>query len=1084
MPLYYKSEPMITKTGDTIPSLSESKTLKSRFYFQKFAFLGMACLLLTLVQVTWAGYQLGVGNQAIQISFLETLHNPQLFSRDIMVQTTMSQYPSWFFKATSGLLAISDVPTLYLTLHLFASVGVMLAVASLSNTLCANHWTALVALLLMLAGHHQALAGESLYSTGFTHTWFVFPWTLLALILFYRGRYWGAFALVGAIFNLHALEAGYLILLFGFVCLCQIRQVGVVKLLGYCGIFLLAAAPTLLRLLAQRHAVYDGRWLQLMHLRSADHSFPTSWWQSGTPDIPRFLSIIALAAVALGFHIPAAHRRKSLLLGGGIGLLFLAGYAGTELWPVPLVIRAQLFRSSRFLLVLALIFIAHGCVRGWQMPWRRSQNLARWRAWLEFANATLIALTLALAPMLVLLPLVLVLAVLVALLNARLAWYQALLAGAAMLVCLAAWQTIEFVIPFLSAQANLQTLGRALLDWRSPNLLGWVMLVLTLVLWVLAQRSVSRHLRLSIMIMGGGTVLALSVFLFLAILKQPASDAAWVDVQHWANAHSPIDTLFLTPAQQGGFRIHSQRGVVGEWRDGTQLYFAANFAGQWWQRMNDLQPDMIIAFDKTSLLSRGRPLGQLDDGQIIEIAQRYKADLVVLPHSTTRALAKVYDNQTWTIFKPQIAAPVVDPRESPQSAQFLKEVVLPNIEKNRKSDAQVQIVDPAGQLLGGVRYRLSQTSSPFGFGCSLPYFQTPAIDFHGDVPPPAVTPAQLARFRELFNFSVIPWSGQWLVLEPKEGQATYADLDRYVEWCKERGIRMEFSFLTGYQPAWMQFRSVQDQSRLMVAHARTLVERYGQRIENWQVISEKVGWEAAPEIFAELRKLSPTIRLGLADDARFWSPRPEATRPADMLRGLEEIRTLKQRGIQVDFFSFQAHRPLGLWADSRDIYTTLDAYAKENVRIHITEFGTPVGARIEGPVHNERWTPELQAAYYERFFTICFSHPSVDVLNVSALGAKSWIAGEGLLDDKDQLTPAGQILKELITQRWRTNLSGTCGSDGLLKFRGFHGTYELTVTPPSGKTFSGRLQVVPGGPNHYRLLLDAPAGKITLSEER
>ncbi|MEI8196183.1 MAG: endo-1,4-beta-xylanase, partial [Phycisphaerae bacterium] len=336
---------------------------------------------------------------------------------------------------------------------------------------------------------------------------------------------------------------------------------------------------------------------------------------------------------------------------------------------------------------------------------------------------------------------------------------------------------------------------------------------------------------------------------------------------------------------------------------------------------------------------------------------------------------------------------------------------------------------------------------------------------------------------EMFNYSVISLSGHWLALEPKEGQPNYTDLDRYIEWAQAHGVRLELSFLTGYQPGWLRAKSPPERERLIVPHARALVERYGARIESWQVMSEKIGWEAAPEIFTELRKISPQIRLGIADDARFWSPRPEAARAADMYRGLEEIRMLKQRGVQVDFFAFQGHRPLGLWADSRDIYAALDAYAKENVRIHITEFGAPVGARMEGPVHNERWTPELQATYYERFFTICFSHPGVDVINVSALGAKSWIAGEGLLDEQDLLTPAGRVLKELITQRWRTNLSGTSAADGLLKFRGFQGTYELTVVLPSGKSVSSTLRVVPGGGNRYRLAVDAPGGKITLAEE-
>ena len=47
----------------------------------------------------------------------------------------------------------------------------------------------------------------------------------------------------------------------------------------------------------------------------------------------------------------------------------------------------------------------------------------------------------------------------------------------------------------------------------------------------------------------------------------------------------------------------------------------------------------------------------------------------------------------------------------------------------------------------------------------------------------------------------------------------------------------------------------------------------------------------------------------------------------------------------------------------------------------------PVGARIEGAVRDGRWTPDLRAEYYERFLTLCFSHPAVEAVNVIGLGA-------------------------------------------------------------------------------------------------
>ncbi len=92
---------------------------------------------------------------------------------------------------------------------------------------------------------------------------------------------------------------------------------------------------------------------------------------------------------------------------------------------------------------------------------------------------------------------------------------------------------------------------------------------------------------------------------------------------------------------------------------------------------------------------RAGRLGQLDDGQIIELATQYKADYVVLPHNELRSLTKVYDNQVWAVFQPKVAVAATSPGSDSQARQeaFVQQVALPNIEKNRKSDAWVQIAD-------------------------------------------------------------------------------------------------------------------------------------------------------------------------------------------------------------------------------------------------------------------------------------------------------------------------------------------------------------------------------------------------------
>jgi len=1055
----------------------------------------LACVLLALVQVSWAGYQLGVGNQGIQIPFLEALHDHHLFTRDVMVTTTLKDYPSWFFALFAPLLNGDNLPALYLTLHLVATAGTLWAVAALARSLFRDSWAALVAVVILLAGHHQALAGESLYSTGLTHTWFVFPLTLLALTLFYRERYWAAFALMGAIFNLHALEAGQLAMLLGFVSLCEVRRIGWMKLYGLAAIFILMAAPTIVMMARQHQDFSSAEWLRLMHVRSMDHSFPSTWWQEGDPLIPRFLAIMGLAAVSISFGQPSTPRRKTLLLTLAVGITFIAGYVFTEFpGKIPpgleaFVVRAQFFRSSRFLMVIALVVIAHGVVCGLRLPFQRRPGL-EWRAWLEFVSAVLTIAAMAVPTMILLLPAALALATVVALINGRLAWYQALVAGVAMVVCLRAWQAMGFLIPGLSPGLAWSSL----FDFHGPSmagsaLLAWGMIALAAGLWVVSQLGLAKWGRAAAALAGAGVAAYGVVAVAGVLLKQPAMDPNWQEAQEWARntKNTKVDALFLVPPQQSWFRIGSQRAIVGDWRDGTQLYFSADFTPKWSERMAALEPGMTLSPDKLAVVSHGPGLERMDDDQLVELARKFGADYIVLPHSDDRTLDRVHDNPGWSIYRPKIGATVVISGDDPLAVQreYIQRVVQPAIDRNRKSDARFQVVDSKGTPLEGATYTLVQQSSPMGFGCSLPFFKTPDMDFHYDYKPPEVTPAELEQVAGVFNYSVTPFSGQWQYLQPVESRKPdYADLDAYVDWCTKHGVRVEFSFLSGYQPAWTRGNNDRAQGKAFLAHAQELVQRYGDKIDSWQVVGEKILLDQSPDVFAALRKIAPNARLGIADDARFWSPREApAARQAEMLRGLDDLRALKKKGVKVDYFAIEADGPMGLWADARDVKETLDTFAKEGVKIHITQFGVPVGARIEGHVVQDHWTPALRAEYYEQFFSVCFANPNVDVINVFALGAHTWEDGEGLLDEKDQPTPAFLALKELITNKWRTRASGEFSLDGSASFRGFHGDYELAVTLPSGKTVKTTLSVLPGQTNTTRFVLDAAGEALTPAPE-
>ena len=117
------------------------------------------CLLLAVAQVAIAGYQMGVGNQPIQIAFMKKWADASLYVNDAMVQQTMPYYPSYFFRILSWLLWAVDVPTLYLGLQILTSFATLATVYWLARNIYRSHTAALAAAGLLVAGHLNCAGG-------------------------------------------------------------------------------------------------------------------------------------------------------------------------------------------------------------------------------------------------------------------------------------------------------------------------------------------------------------------------------------------------------------------------------------------------------------------------------------------------------------------------------------------------------------------------------------------------------------------------------------------------------------------------------------------------------------------------------------------------------------------------------------------------------------------------------------------------------------------------------------------------------------------------------------------------------------
>ena len=111
----------------------------------------------------------------------------------------------------------------------------------------------------------------------------------------------------------------------------------------------------------------------------------------------------------------------------------------------------------------------------------------------------------------------------------------------------------------------------------------------------------------------------------------------WREAQDWARRSTPKDAVFLTPPREAGFRVFSERTVVGEWKDGTQQYFDDAFVREWGARMEAL---------------RGDAYPTLSDDTLLDLAGRYGASYIVLPARPIRpGLVSVHRAQGFAIYR-------------------------------------------------------------------------------------------------------------------------------------------------------------------------------------------------------------------------------------------------------------------------------------------------------------------------------------------------------------------------------------------------------------------------------------------------
>ncbi len=377
---------------------------------------------------------------------------------------------------------------------------------------------------------------------------------------------------------------------------------------------------------------------------------------------------------------------------------------------------------------------------------------------------------------------------------------------------------------------------------------------------------------------------------------------------------------------------------------------------------------------------------------------------------------------------------------------FVKETVIPNIEKNRKSDFTLRFADGKGKILSNLKVSGRLERHQFLFG-ACPGESRADSD-----------PRWVAAWSNLFNYGVAQNAMKWSSVERLPGVRDFDRVDRILDLATKHDVVLEYHFLTGYHPSWLSDLPDAEKAQHQKAFAREVVKRYKDKMAFFQVFNEdwqthiaraKVYFDQT-EFFAELVKEFPGVKFGVSD---CWTMNDTTPIP--------DPDTVKKRYPGISYLALHGHKPRRQWISPQEMYRNFDKYLQSGLKLHITEFGIETGA-IQSEYRKGDWTDENIAEYFVQVRTVAFSHPAVEAFNQWGMGPEKnrWTANL-LLGDDYSPKPAYEALESLINHKLSTAIDGLTDAEGQYRFRGFHGRYEITVANKSGGKATATFTVYP-----------------------
>lgn len=315
-------------------------------------------LAVTLLTIWISGYHYGTFDQVIHIPFLKKLSDPGLYPADPFLNLRYEHYSFFWMMFIPAYRAGILEPVMFIV-HVLAIYGLVWMFWELTETIFHNNLANLLSLILLIFPH-LGMPGFPIVEFSLLNRTFALPFILAAIILYLRRSYVPAFLLLGVMFNIHAIYAGFAAVMILFDLLLRHSEVGWKNLIKGVALLICGALPVLVW---RSGSIPIDLQIRPDVLKLASSALLAGVYYIFLPSPQIFLGtmhgIATLAFFLLGRRLNlSGYDRAMTNFVLAIGIVLFIQLITTYWFPITFILQLQILRIGVFLLLIGYIYFA------------------------------------------------------------------------------------------------------------------------------------------------------------------------------------------------------------------------------------------------------------------------------------------------------------------------------------------------------------------------------------------------------------------------------------------------------------------------------------------------------------------------------------------------------------------------------------------------------------------------------------------------------------------------------------------------------------------------------------------------------